>query len=97
MKLINPNFEIWNQEITSDNLMDGVWSHIARCTRVCYQSDNKKTNESDEDFVKRVILAHKPDNSEANHLAMLEHGTIYLKIPIKEYNKKYKKKYFSEK
>lgn len=78
MNLIIPSVEIWQQ---GDTLKD-MWSHIARCTRVCYQSQKKNEAESDEDFVKRVILAHKPENSEANHLAMLENGTVYLKIPI---------------
>ena len=30
------------------------------------------------------------------HGAMLEHGTVYLKIPIEEYEKNYKNKYFPQ-
>jgi len=74
MNLIIPSVEIWQQ---GDTLKD-MWSHIARCTRVCYQSQKKNEAESDEDFVRRVILSHEPANSDANHLAMLEHGTVYL-------------------
>ena len=77
MKVITPKVEIWKQP----NHVLGLWKHIARCTRVCYQSERKKNeNETDEEFVKRVILRVKPANSEANHLEMLEHGTVYLSI-----------------
>lgn len=87
MNYIEPNIEIWEQECNPNNLMLGIWAHIARCVRVCYQSETKKNpSESDEAFVRRVIMAHKPENSEANHLAMLEHGTIYLTIPADSYN-----------
>lgn len=78
MNIVQPKVEIWKQ----DDGIDGMWSHIARCTRVCYQSERRKNkDETDEEFVKRVILRHKPDHSAANHLAMLEHGTVYLTIP----------------
>lgn len=76
MNLINPGFDIWEQG-TSSSLED-MYAHIARCTRVCYQSEKKNNEETEEDFVKRVILRHEPFDSEANHLAMLEHGTVYL-------------------
>lgn len=75
MELIRPHFEIWQQ----GNTLADIWKHIARCTRVCYQSTPKENGESDEEFVKRVILRNEPRNSDANHLAMLEHGTVYLK------------------
>lgn len=77
MKFIEPKVEYWEQGAD----MDAIWKHIARCVRVCYQSTPKNNNENDEQFVKRVILSHEPANSVANHLAMLEHGTIYLTIP----------------
>ena len=79
MELIRPSFEIWEQGIKSP--VEDMYKHIARCTRVCYQSEKKDDNETDEDFVKRVILRKEPWSSEANHLAMLEHGTVYLKMP----------------
>lgn len=86
MKFINPSVEYWEQAPG----LSGVWSQIAKATRVCYQSQQRK-DETDEEFVKRVIL--KPaiiEGSALNgtynfnkmHGAMLEHGTIYLKVPI---------------
>lgn len=78
MKLILPKSEIWEQGTT----LEDMWKHIARCTRVCYQSTPKNNDETDEEFVKRVIL--RPDSSTGRlnfdkiHGAMLEHGTVYL-------------------
>ena len=80
MELITPSVEIWEQNNCS---LDGVWEHIARCTRVCYQSaSNIKQGETAEEFVKRVILRMDSSTGELNwdklHGAMLEHGTVYL-------------------
>ena len=79
MNLIRPSVEIWEPKYETVDIMSAIWSHIAKCVRVCYQSETKKNpNETDEDFVKRVILRHEPENSEKNHLSVLEHGTVYL-------------------
>ena len=43
--------------------------------RVCYKSENRITKDSCDAFVTKLI--------EKGHTAMLEHGTIYLKIPLK--------------
>lgn len=80
MKLIRPNAEIWEQGTT----LEDMWKHIAKCTRVCYQSTPKNDGETDEEFVKRVILRQDSSTGELNfdkiHGAMLEHGTVYLKL-----------------
>ena len=85
MELIIPSVEIWEQ----NNSLNGVWEHIARCTRVCYQSTPKNDGETDEEFVKRVILRPDSSTGELNfdkiHGAMLEHGTIYLHKVIDSY------------
>lgn len=87
MKFINPSVTYWEQATG----LAGVWSQIARATRVCYQS-KQRDGETDEDFVKRVIL--KPALIEGNlddlehckfdfdkmHGAMLEHGTVYITV-----------------
>lgn len=102
MEFITPQFEIWQQ----GNTLADIWKHIARCTRICYQSEKKDNNETEEEFVKRVILRNEPWNSDANHLAMFEHGTIYLKfsdyevklnpgLASKYVNNKYTKYHFS--
>ena len=74
MKLINQKHEIWKQ----GEGVYGMWEHIARCTRVCYQVENQRPNESAESFCRRTILRHSPVKSKSNHLAMAEHGTVYL-------------------
>lgn len=75
MKFIEPSVELWQQGTD----MDSIWKHIARCVRVCYQSTPKNDNETEEAFVKRVLFRDDEHwNSVRNHLAMLEHGTIYL-------------------
>ena len=80
MELIRPTAEIWEQ----GNTLEDIWKHIARCTRVCYQNTSKNDCETDEEFVKRVILRPDSSTGELNfdkiHGAMLEHGTIYLEI-----------------
>lgn len=72
MKLINPSFEIIEQK--QDDLILDMYKHIELCGRTCYKSTDKITNSSAEPFVKRMI--------NSNHLAMLEHGTIYLYFAI---------------
>ena len=79
MEFVRPNAEIWEQ----GNTLEDIWKHIARCTRVCYQSTPKNNGETDEKFVKRVILKGnllwRGTDFDSIHGAMLEHGTVYLK------------------
>mgnify|MGYP002517022580 CR=1 FL=1 len=86
MKLINPRVEQWECGYT----LPEIWSHIARCARTCYQSEPRSNGETDEEFVKRVILRNHSFEEIAEsrelqlklHLSVLEHGTVYLAIPI---------------
>ena len=81
MKFINPSVEIWEQDVTTpETLVAAMWAHIARCVRVCYQVNKPKNNETEEEYVRRVIF-RKPEERLANHYSVLEHGAIYLKIP----------------
>ena len=68
MKLIKPSFEIWNQPAG----LEGVYKQIERVGRVCYKSEDKITEDSAKSFVDRMI--------KSGHGAMLEHGTVYLKL-----------------
>ena len=47
---------------------------IELIARTCYKSENNIKENSAEDFIKNVLINNK-------HLAMCEHGTIYLIIP----------------
>lgn len=85
MKLIKSNVEEWHCGYT----LPEIWAHIAKCARVCYQSEPRKNGETDEEFVKRVILRNHSleeigESRELQlklHLSVLEQGTIYLDIP----------------
>lgn len=82
MKFITPSVEIWEQDVTTpDTLVEAMWAHIARCVRVCYQVDKPKNNETEEEYVRRVIFRN-PEERLANHYSVLEHGAVYLKVPV---------------
>jgi thymidylate synthase (FAD) len=68
MKLIKPSFEIWEQP----SGLEGVYKQIERAGRICYKSEDKITEDSAKSFVDRMI--------KSGHDAMLEHGTVYLKV-----------------
>lgn len=70
MKLIKQSFEIWNQPAG----LEGVYKQIERVGRVCYKSEDKITEDSAKPFVDRMI--------KSGHGAMLEHGTVYMFMPI---------------
>ena len=74
MKLIKQNVELLNQY----EGLKGIFKQIELAGRVCYNSENKITEDSAEDFVNQLIAS--------NHLSVLEHGTVYLTIPISEWN-----------
>lgn len=74
MKLIKPSFEIWNQPAG----LEGVYKQIERVGRVCYKSEDKITEDSANPFVDKMV--------KSGHGAMLEHGTVYLKVPTGKYS-----------
>lgn len=69
MNLIKPSVEI----IKQDEGLEGVYRQIELCGRTCYKSEDRMTQDSATKFVSRLL--------ESRHLAMLEHGTIYLRKP----------------
>ena len=71
MQLIKSSFEILEQAPG----IQGVKKQIERAGRTCYKSEDKITDTSCEEFVNRMV--------NSGHGAMLEHGTVYLKIPYK--------------
>ncbi len=89
VKLIKPSFEILEQKPGAIGLLQ----HIERCGRTCYKSEDKITEDSAEKFVDMLVRR--------GHTAMVEHGTIYLRIPEKSVDGQYvypaKGKYISNK
>ena len=67
MNIIQPSFEIWDQQPGPD----GVYRQIERAGRVCYKSENNATLTAAKPFVERMV--------KSQHTAMLEHGTVYLR------------------
>jgi thymidylate synthase (FAD) len=69
MLIVKPKVEIIDQE---PGLL-GIYKQIEFAGRICYKSHDKITDDSAEKFVSRMV--------DANHGAVLEHGTVYLTIP----------------
>lgn len=68
MKLIKPSFEIIEQQPG----LDGMFKQIELAGRTCYKSEDRITEDSAKKFVDRMI--------NSGHHAVLEHGTVYMKI-----------------
>ena len=69
MKLINSSFEIYDQKPG----LEGIYEAIEHAGRTCYKSTRPK-GQTAKDFVDRMIAS--------KHTAMLEHGTVYFKVPV---------------
>lgn len=69
MRLIKPSFQI----IEQSSGIEGVYKQIELVGRTCYKSEDKITEDSSRPFTDRMI--------KSQHYAMLEQGTVYLKIP----------------
>ena len=74
MKLINSSVEVI--EPTGYTLQD-IYKQIELAGRTCYKSEDNMTDTSAKDFVNRMVAS--------KHYAMLEHGTVYLSIPVWDY------------
>lgn len=70
MRLIKPTVELIEQEPG----IEGLFKHMELCARTCYKSEDKITEDSAKKFINDVIVAR-------GHTAMLEHGTVHLRIP----------------
>ena len=70
MKLINSSVNTINPVSYT---LDNVYKMIELAGRTCYKSEDKITETSAKEFVNRMI--------KSGHGAMLEHGTVYLKVP----------------
>lgn len=74
MKLIKSSYSILDQKPG----LEGIYEMIELAGRTCYKSTRKEGTTA-KDFVDRMI--------NSGHRAMLEHGTVYLKIPSPVLNK----------
>lgn len=69
MKIVHSSFEIWDPDHYD---LISQYRHIEKVGRVCYKSEDKITDISYEGFISRL--------KKSQHYAMLEHGTLYLKM-----------------
>lgn len=69
MRLVKPSYKIIEQEPG----IQGIYKQIELAARNCYKSDPVEGITS-KDFVDRMI--------KRGHLSTLEHGTVYLKVPM---------------
>lgn len=70
MRIVKPKYEIVQQAPG----YDGMLRHIEIAGRTCYKSEKMITDDSAAQFVKRLVMS--------GHLAMVEHGTVYLTMPM---------------
>lgn len=77
MKLIESKVEVIEQQPG----LEGVYKQIELAGRTCYKSEDKITEDSAKEFVDRMI--------KSKHGAMLEHGTVYLKVSVKYDNEEH--------
>lgn len=70
MRIIDSNATFTPQ---TEFTVDGIWKHIERCGRICYKSEDRIVKDSHIRFVDMII--------KRGHLAVLEHGTVYLTVP----------------
>ena len=94
MQLLKQSFEILEQEIPVRKLDDSnesyknryleyMYKHIEKCGRTCYKSEDRITEDSATRFVNGLI--------KSEHLSVLEHGAIYLRLPYNDDCDKYAK------
>lgn len=78
MKLIESKAEYIPQAVvpseSSEGILEGIYKQIELAGRTAYHSQDKITPDSAKDFVDRLI--------KSKHGAALEHGTVYLNMPI---------------
>ncbi len=67
MNIVAPSFEI----IEQNPGLEGIYEQIELAGRTCYKSERKEGTTA-KDFVDKMIAS--------KHYAMLEHGTVYLKL-----------------
>lgn len=73
MKIIKPSVEILEQGTG----IEGIYKAIEQAGRNCYQSSHLIGEDTAKPFVERMIRD--------DHTAMLEHGTVYLQMPLDEW------------
>jgi len=85
MRFIDSSVEIIEQE---PGIL-GVYKQIERAARLSYKSEDRITEDSAKKMVDTLV--------KNKHLACLEHGTIYLEVPMNQLGARINSKYVSNK
>ena len=85
MRFIDSSVEIIEQE---PGIL-GVYKQIEKAARLSYKSEDRITEDSAKKMVDTLV--------KNKHLACLEHGTIYLEVPMNQLGAKINSKYVSNK
>jgi len=85
MRFIDSSVEIIEQE---PGIL-GVYKQIERAARLSYKSEDRITEDSAQRMVDTLV--------KNKHLACLEHGTIYLEVPMNQLGARINSKYVSNK
>lgn len=80
MRLIKPTYKI----LLQDSGINGIYKAIERAGRLSYKSEDRITDDSAKPFVDKLI--------KAGHLSCLEHGTVYLRMPISDWGVAYERR-----
>lgn len=81
MKLIKPSYEILDQKPG----LEGIYEQIELAGRTCYASSHKiqyKENDTCNDLISITAKDFVDRMIKSGHNSMLEHGTVYLKVPM---------------
>lgn len=81
MKLIKSSYEILDQKPG----LEGIYEQIELAGRTCYASSHKiqyKENDTCNDLISITAKDFVDRMIKSGHNSMLEHGTVYLKVPM---------------
>lgn len=86
MNIITPSIKIINQ----GSGLQGIYEQIELAGRTCYQSTHSIQYQENEECTGQVSITAKPFVDrliKSGHTSVLEHGTVYLKVPNEIVNK----------
>ena len=78
VKIVEANTEIYNLE-----RLDDILTHIERCGRTCYKSENLITNETAKPFITGIL--------KTGHESVTEHANVIFTMLIQTKTAKYLK------
>lgn len=74
VKIVNAATEVY-----SLNRIDDICTHIERCGRTCYKSENLITNETAVPFITGIL--------KSGHESVIEHANVIFSMPLNEKNR----------